>query len=104
MTKTEFSTLEKNWQSIKELSAILTRHVEHSESKMNRRTRLEIDELKQQSRRICFQIEPPRTRRIFTLHYVDGLSWRQVADEMGYAEDSTPRNLKLKYLRRQGVK
>lgn len=104
MTTSEFYLLEQNWKTINDLNAILIGNKEQNDSEMNRRTCLEIEELKQQSRRICFQIEPPRTRRIFMLHYVDGLSWSKVADEMGYADDSTPRHLKLKYLRRQGVK
>ena len=66
--------------------------------------RAEINALQQESRRICFQIEPPRTRRIFLLHYADGLSWSKVADEMGYTDDSTPRQIRLKYLRRQGIR
>lgn len=104
MTASEFYLIEQNWKTINDLNAILIGNKEQNDSEMNRRTCLEIEELKQQSRRICFKIEPPRTRRIFMLHYVDGLSWSKVADEMGYADDSTPRHLKLKYLRRQGVK
>lgn len=63
--------------------------------------RAEIDALQQESRRICFQVEPPRTRRIFVLHYAEGLSWSKVADEMGYTDDSIPRKMVREYLRRQ---
>lgn len=62
--------------------------------------RAEIDALQQESRRICFQIEPPRTRRVFILFYAEGKSWRQVADEMGYLDGSTPRKMKIEYIRR----
>ena len=62
--------------------------------------RAEIDALRQESRRICFQIEPPRTRRVFILFYAEGKSWRQVADEMGYLDGSTPRKMKIEYIRR----
>lgn len=62
--------------------------------------RAEINALQQESRRICFQIEPPRTRRVFILFYADGKSWRQVADEMGYLDGSTPRKMKIEYIRR----
>lgn len=63
--------------------------------------REEIEGLRQESRRICFQIEPPRTRRIFLLHYAEGLSWSKVADEMGYTDDSIPRKMVREYIRRQ---
>lgn len=63
--------------------------------------RAEIDALQQESHRICFKIEPPRTRRIFVLHYAEGLSWSKVADEMGYTDDSIPRKMVREYLRRQ---
>ena len=66
--------------------------------------RAEIDALQQESRRICFQIEPPRTRRVFILFYAEGKSWRQVADEMGYLDGSTPRQLKIRYLKLQGLR
>lgn len=62
--------------------------------------RAEIDALQQESRRICFKIEPPRTRRVFILFYAEGKSWRQVADEMGYLDGSTPRKMKIEYIRR----
>lgn len=63
----------------------------------------EIDALRQESRRICFAIEPPRTRRVFLLFYVEGKSWRRVADEMGYLEGTTARKLKNRYLRKCGL-
>ena len=66
--------------------------------------RAEIDALQQESRRICFQIEPPRTRRVFILFYAEAMSWRQVADEMGYLDGSTPRQLKIRYLKLQGLR
>lgn len=62
--------------------------------------RAEIDALQQESRRICLPIEPPRTRRVFILFYAEGKSWRQVADEMGYLDGSTPRKMKIEYIRR----
>lgn len=62
--------------------------------------RAEIDALQQESRRICFQIEPPRTRRVFILFYAEAMSWRRVADEMGYLDGSTPRKMKIEYIRR----
>lgn len=65
--------------------------------------RSEIDALRQESRRICFAIEPPRTRRVFVLFYVEGRSWRRVADEMGYVDDSIPRKMKRDYLKRQNL-
>ncbi|MDO5548323.1 MAG: hypothetical protein Q4F79_07525 [Eubacteriales bacterium] len=66
--------------------------------------REEINTLRQESRRICFAIEPPRTRRVFLLFYAEGKSWRRVADEMGYSEGSTPRRLRNEYLKRQNLR
>lgn len=66
--------------------------------------RAEIDALQQESRRICFQIEPPRTRRVFILFYAEGKSWRQVADELGYTEGATPRRMKNEYLKRHNLR
>ena len=66
--------------------------------------RAEIDSLQQESRRICFQIEPPRTRRVFILFYAEGKSWRQVADELGYTEGATPRRMRNGYLKRHNLR
>lgn len=66
--------------------------------------RAEIEGLRQESRRICFQIEPPRTRRVFILFYAEGKSWRQVADELGYTEGATPRRMKNEYLKRHNLR
>ena len=66
--------------------------------------RAEIDGLRHESSRICFQIEPPRTRRIFLLYYADGLSWSKVADEMGYTEGATPRRMRNGYLKRHNLR
>lgn len=66
--------------------------------------RAEIDALQQESRRICFQIEPPRTRRVFILFYAEGMSWRQVADELGYTEGATPRRMRNEYLKRHNLR
>lgn len=66
--------------------------------------RSEIDALRQESRRICFAIEPPRTRRVFVLFYAEGKSWRRVADEMGYLDGSTARRMKIEYIRRQNIR
>jgi DNA-directed RNA polymerase specialized sigma24 family protein len=65
--------------------------------------RAEIEALQQESRRICFQVDPPRTRKVFMLFYVEGMSWRQVADEMGYGDDSIARKLKRDYLIRKNL-
>lgn len=66
--------------------------------------RAEIDALQQESHRICFKIEPPRTRRVFILFYADGKSWRQVADELGYTEGATPRRMRNGYLKRHNLR
>ena len=66
--------------------------------------RAEINALQQESRRICFQIEPPRTRRVFILFYADGKSWRQIADELGYTEGATPRRMRNGYLKRHNLR
>ena len=120
MTQNELETLERNRNKILRLKAqLLTqsepvsavpitgipssgngknaveRIVEQKET-----IRTEIITVQQESRRICFQIEPPRTRRIFVLHYAEGLSWSKVADKMGYLDGSTPRKMKIEYIRR----
>ena len=66
--------------------------------------RSEIEGLRQESRRSCFQIEPPRTRRVFILFYVEGKSWRQVADELGYTEGAPPRRMRNEYLKRHNLR
>lgn len=66
--------------------------------------RTEIDALQQESRRLCFQIEPTRTRRVFILFYAEGKSWRQVADELGYTEGATPRRMRNGYLKRNNLR
>lgn len=120
MTQNELETLERNRNKILRLKAQLItqsepvsavpitgipssgngknaveRIVEQKET-----IRTEIITVQQESRRICFQIEPPRTRRVFILFYAEALSWRQVADEMGYLDGSTPRKMKIEYIRR----
>ena len=60
----------------------------------------EIEALQQESRCICDQIEPPRTRQVFLLFYAEGMTWVQIAEEMGYTEDSTPRKLRNQYVKR----
>lgn len=58
----------------------------------------EIDSLRQESRRICFAIEPPRTRRVFVLFYAEGMTWERVADEMGYAEWKVAQTCRNRYI------
>ncbi|MDO5547213.1 MAG: hypothetical protein Q4F79_01865 [Eubacteriales bacterium] len=63
----------------------------------------EIDSLRQESRRICFAIEPPRTRRVFVLFYAEGMTWERVADEMGYSEWKGPQRLRNRYVKKLSV-
>lgn len=120
MTQNELDTLERNRRQIKRLQAQLVTLSEPVSAVpitgmpsggggknaverivvQREDVRAEIDTLQQESRRICFQIEPPRTRRVFILFYAEGKSWRQVADEMGYLDGSTPRKMKIEYIRR----
>ena len=124
MTQNELETLERNRNKILRLKAqLLTqsepvsavpitgipssgngknaveRIVEQKET-----IRTEIITVQQESRRICFQIEPPRTRRVFILFYAEGRSWRQVADELGYTEGATPRRMRNEYLKRHHLR
>lgn len=120
MTRNELDTLERNRRQIKRLQAQLITLSEPVSAvpitgmpssggrkstvedivEQEETIRAEIDALQQESRRICFQIEPPRTRRVFILFYAEGRSWRQIADEMGYLDGSTPRKMKIEYIRR----
>lgn len=38
------------------------------------------------------------TRRIFTLYYIKGYTWRRVARELGYADESVPRKKHDRYI------
>lgn len=124
MTQNELDTLERNRRQIKRLLAQLITLSEPVgavpitgiPSSGNGKTpverivvqkeslRAEIEVLQQESGRICFRIEPPRTRRVFLLFYAEGKTWQQIADEMGYADESTPRQLKIWYLKQQGLR
>lgn len=81
MTQTEFETLKRNRDVIQDGA-------------------YDVEAARKESARICFQVEPPRTRRVFMLFFVEGKSWRQIADEMGYTDGSTARKMKIEWVKR----
>ena len=45
-------------------------------------------------------IDDSRTRRVFTMYYIDGWSWLKIAFAIGSHSESTPRVLHARYLKR----
>ncbi|MDP4109543.1 MAG: hypothetical protein Q8878_05885 [Bacillota bacterium] len=49
-------------------------------------------------------IDDSEIRMIFTLRYINGLSFRQIAFSLGYQDESVPRKRHNRYLRRSEAK
>lgn len=70
-------------------------------TRMRNKLAAKVAELTQEQERLLtwiFDINDSEMRQILILYYIDGHSWRKLAREMGYADESVPRKRCARFL------